>query len=109
MELREEKVKESIKINKKILKEYPDFKGKTLRYFTVFANFFIDQDNKNYFFLQGFYEKKEKIIPIYKFDLNGNHLKVLYLKSDYYFDFLVKRHNLFYGIARDKICLYREE
>lgn len=109
MELREEKVKESIEIGKKMLKEYPDLKGKTLRYFTVFSNFFIDQDNRNCFYLQGFHEMKEKITSIYKFDLNGNLLKVLCFKSDDCFDFLVKRNNLFYGIDRERICISKEE
>ncbi|GEM_PF-1208704 len=86
-------------------------KGANVRYF---SDFFVDNDNKKYFYLTlGRTQDKTKFL-VYMFDLKGALIKVLYIDSrSAYIQYPCKRNNLFYTIGKDKndedtIIIYRE-
>ncbi|MCP4217899.1 MAG: hypothetical protein GY765_24870, partial [bacterium] len=57
-------------------------------------NFFLDKDNWKYFYLSGSMKAPKKHL-LYKFDLEGKLIAVLY--TDKYMEFSEKKNNQFYG------------
>ncbi|MCP4217821.1 MAG: hypothetical protein GY765_24480, partial [bacterium] len=108
MERREPYVRDMEESKKEVLKLFPDRKGKMVRYMPVFSNFFVDKDNWKYFYLQGFKDLERDAQTIYKFNLEGQLVKVLYCKADKYIHFHVKKNNLFYGLGTEEVFVLKE-
>lgn len=64
----------------------------------LFNNFFIDGDNRKFFYLEtGFKDKK----MLYKFSLDGDLVSILWIDSKMVDVFKVKKNNLFFGMTFD--------
>ena len=73
-------------------------------------NFFIDGDDNNFFYMQFIEDKAKKIIPLYKFDLNGRLKKILYIKrpdGHWVTIFHCKKNSIFYGTRYGRLVLYK--
>lgn len=82
------------------------FKAKNFEKY-MFDRFFVDKDNENYFYLNGLFaeRKGKKVGLIYKFDLKGKLIDLYY--ADRQVHFLAKRNNLFYGLFRGSVFIYK--
>jgi len=85
-------------------------------WFPYFTGFFIDNDNKKFFYLNLGKTKDNQKFPVYMFDLKGKLIKVFYVdgrNTNGYIRFQCKRNNLFYAIGPNKddertIFIYKE-
>ena len=78
--------------------------------FLLFAvNFFLDCDDNNFFYLQFPEDKTRRIVPIYKFDLDGGLKKILYIKrtKGQITIFQCKKNNIFYAAKHGSVVLYK--
>jgi len=73
----------------------------------MFYDFFVDKDNEKFFYLscKGKGNKKEML---YKFDIEGNLIKIFYSPVRVFW-LKCKRNNLFYGIFKDNIYIFKED
>ncbi|MCK4762639.1 MAG: hypothetical protein KAW12_10620 [Candidatus Aminicenantes bacterium] len=73
------------------------------------VNFFIDGDDNNFFYIQFGEDRARKIVPVYKFDLNGDLQKIFYIKrtGGSITIFQCKRNNTFYTIKEGSLVLYK--
>lgn len=81
------------------------------RYKSLFFKLIVDEDDANIFYLQFLGRKgNERINALYKFDLQGKLIKVLYIKSKktYNAHFELIKNGHFYSIANEKINIYKE-
>lgn len=78
-------------------------------YVNFAVNFFIDEDDKQFFYLQFGLDKVNRIIPVYKFDLSGQLKQIYYVrhKEGNILSFEYKRNNIFYGVVDGSVFLYR--
>ena len=77
---------------------------------SLFYNFFIDGDDKNVFYLQYGKNETKGINALYKFTLNGELLKVLFIRSEKaHVRFLLNQGNKFFAISGEKLLVYMEE
>lgn len=76
-----------------------------------FHGFFVDQDNEKYIYFYGYDSsgKDEKAI-LYRFDLGGKLVCVLYYITEDAVEFMVKRGGLFYAVdqSKEQINIYKE-
>lgn len=74
----------------------------------MFANFFMDKDNENIFYLEYRADKDENSPKrmLYKFNVDGELLGVLYVTERV--QFRAKLNNHFYAVSKDGIRLYKE-
>lgn len=90
-----------------------EVKGKSKDvYLPMFSNLFVDEDNDDVFFLQFGRNKTKGIHTLYQFNVNGELMKVLYVKFNEespFIRFKLKKNNRFYAIERDKLTMYKEE
>lgn len=70
----------------------------------MFSGFYMDKDTGAHFYLQGHGEGKKKSL-LYKFDLKGNLVSILYSRGAGRLN--EKRNNLFYYKYEDTIRIYR--
>jgi hypothetical protein len=70
----------------------------------MFNDFFVDKDDEATFYLRGGKHGDKKGI-LYQFDLEGKLKHVYYTTSSV--KFLAKRNNLFYGLWRGSVYIYR--
>ncbi len=78
----------------------------------IFFKLFVDDDQEGIFYLQLGRNKKRNINALYRFNLKGELLDVLYvrLKPPHAFTrFELKRNGLFYALEDQKITIYKEE
>lgn len=81
-------------------------------YFPLFKEFFIDKDDQEHFYLRGYKNREENCEVLYKFDLDGRLIKVLYYSIgdiEDYCNIHEKRNNLFYGLGGNNIYIFQEE
>jgi len=81
-------------------------------YKSLFFKLFVDEDDDNMFFLQLGENKQRGINALYKFNLNGELIKVLYVKieeSSSFTRFEFKKKDRFYAIEDEKILIYKED
>ena len=80
---------------------------------SLFAlNFFPDQDNYNFFYIQFLKDMEKNMDVLYKFSLDGKLIEVLYIKhkeKNIYTRFHFKKNNVFYAKEKENIVLYKEE
>lgn len=100
---------------KKRLALYEDFDKKHARggqsFSSVFANLFTDGDDESIFYLQAHSDMEKERTPIYKFNLDGRLLKVLYIEFKDTAGFVMfdaKKHNRFYGRGAEDIFVFKE-
>ena len=78
----------------------------------MFFKFFPDQDNNNYHYLQyGNNETKNKNL-IYKYDRDGNLIKLLYINletNDPLYRLEAKKNSLYFGINDEEIIIFKED
>jgi hypothetical protein len=78
---------------------------------SFFQGFFVDQDSEKYLYFYGYDSsgKDEKAI-LYRFDLTGKLVCVLYYLTENAIEFLAKRNGLFYAVDRsnEQINIYKE-
>lgn len=105
--------KKALEIYKKELKENIDDKG----FMPYFPKLFTDKDDKRYFYLYfGKPSGTDKTL-IYKFDLEGNLITVLYIKERFKDGFtkpMYKKNGLFYTIGlnddtEETIIIFKED
>jgi hypothetical protein len=78
----------------------------------IFFKLFVDDDQEGIFYLQLGRNKKRHINALYRFNLKGELLEVLYvrLKPPHAFTrFELKQNGLFYALEDQKITIYKEE
>lgn len=81
-------------------------KNSNMRVSSLFVSLLVDKDNENYFYLDmGITEGKGRML--YKFDLDGNLVKILRVPTSMRFH--CKRNNTFYATHKDTIILLKEE
>jgi hypothetical protein len=86
-------------------------------FFPFFQKFIVDRDDEKYFYLHFGKPIGENKTYLYKFDLDGNLIKVLYIEEiseDAYTMFWYKKNGLFYAAGSNKdgnetIFTYKEE
>lgn len=86
-------------------------------FFPFFIDLIVDRDDENFFYLRyGMPDEKNKMY-LYKYDLEGNLIKVLYLKDDPKYSITrlkYKKNHLFYAFGKNKsfeltIKTYKED
>jgi hypothetical protein len=95
-----------LKLYRQKVEELPDEEG-VFVYYAV--HFFMDEDDKNFFYIQFGRDKIANIVPLYKFDLKGNLEKIFYIKGsegEATF-FKCKKNNIFYAVIDEKVVLYK--
>lgn len=78
----------------------------------IFFKLFVDDDHDGIFYLQLGRNRKKNMNALYRFNLKGELLKVLYvkLKPPHAFTrFELKQNGLFYALEDQKISIYKEE
>ncbi|MCP4214784.1 MAG: hypothetical protein GY765_09005 [bacterium] len=110
MEIRKVHLEWNKETEREYKKQNPGRKFHGVLYSMVFSSFFMDQDDRCYFYLQGFEDEDKKHFPVYKFDFNGKLVNVLFLKAgDGFVSMMAKRHGLFFGIHADgKVYIMKE-
>jgi hypothetical protein len=68
------------------------------------SSFFVDKDDEAFFYLDCRSHGEKKGI-LYKFDLSGKLITVYYTDSDV--TFMAKRDNLFYGLFKGQVFIYK--
>jgi hypothetical protein len=75
----------------------------------LFNKFFVDKDDRDFFYLNGPVDIEKNVRTLYKFNLKGELISVLYTEIKKV-DIMAKRSNLFYGISFDgEILIFKEE
>lgn len=84
-------------------------KIQTLGYWPMFASFFIDRDSEKYFYLLD-YDSLYRM-RLFKFDLSGKLVRVLYAPQGIKGNIFAVRNNLFYGLfpGEGKIFILKEK
>jgi hypothetical protein len=80
-------------------------------YSYLFGKIFIDRDKDDIFYLDFGKNKNKSIHCIYKMNLDGNLIGVLYIPIDELSGnprFLLKQNNLFFAREDEKISIYKE-
>lgn len=85
--------------------------GQSITY--IFNRLIVDEDDQDIFYLQGYWDWYKPIVPLYKFNLNGELLDVFYMdvKKHGHVNFRVKKGGLLYGLGgshADKIFVFKE-
>ncbi len=78
---------------------------------SIFSGIFVDRDDKNCFYFTHLMQRKSTgRISIYKFNLKGELMKVLYIDDSrkLYPKIQFKKNGIFYALADEKIILYKE-
>ncbi len=81
-------------------------------YLPFFPGFFLDQDNWKYIYFTGrSYYGNDKKYLLYKYDLQGNLVSILYHFGKHRVDFMAKKNGCFYSIDRwsDEIKIFKEK
>ena len=82
------------------------------KWIPIFGKLFVDEDNNKFFYLV--FSSRDKIknsIYIYKLNLRGELIKVLYVplrENESFPKFQCKKNGIFYALNEGKITLYRE-
>lgn len=75
---------------------------------SFFHTLFIDEDEKNFFYLQT--SSDQFNVLIYAFDLKGQLVKVLKIEDETFVSFKWKKNNLFYGFGvKNDLKIYKEK
>jgi hypothetical protein len=74
-------------------------------YTDLFQSFFVDKDDERFFYLSSRTLDGKKGI-LYKFDLTGKLINVLYNREKG-INFLAKRNNMFYGLRFGQVHIYK--
>jgi hypothetical protein len=99
--------KEALDVYRKKIAERAKNLGKNgLLIVYMFNYFFMDKDDEDYFYLKGLGRFNGKFL-LYRCDLDGNLVKVLY--TPFPVRILAKRKGLFYGAYKDSIYILKEE
>jgi hypothetical protein len=79
-------------------------------FMTLFGRFLIDNDEPDKFYLSNGSNETKSTQNLYRFTINGELKKVLYLKEQRPFvRFVFKKDGKYYGILRENILIYKEK
>ena len=81
-------------------------------FFLFIRNFFLDEDNHEYFYLQFSKDMKKNMDTVYKFSITGKLLGVFYVehkREGMYLNFFLKKNNIFYATDGENIIIFKEK